>query len=120
MWNAIERRKHGEPNDWVVREDDEVCGIAVCATEKDAARVASALEAQDNPVEVILEGGWNKCSEQMPDDETLVLIYTANDHMLMAAHDERGWWDRDNILITGGVTHWCDPVPPSDQEAVEA
>lgn len=126
MWIVTERKGHRIAPTYVVRLEGELRGISICETEWEAQQVADALNREAYPMQALkieevtmaVMGSWQKCSAQMPDDETLVLAYTAGDRMLMAWRDGKGWWDRDNILITGGVTHWCDPVPPAEGECI--
>lgn len=107
---------NGPIPEYVVHQADEVSGIAVCFSETDASRVAGALEAQDNPPVYKMGFSWQVCSERMPDNDTLVLIYTANDAMHVASHDGHNWWDAERFIIGAAVTHWCDPVPPAANE----
>lgn len=87
--------------------------IATCSDHRDAQRICDALNNVP-PASSGLE--WHRVEDQMPDDDMLVLVYVPPlDEMIMAAHVGGNWYSDDSILIKSGITHWCDPTPPSDQ-----
>lgn len=126
-WIFTKRKNRVIPNgpipEYVVHKESIPNGICVCFTELAAKQVADALNKEAFPMMGLeirerktLQSDWRKCSEQMPDDDTLVLIYTANDAMHVASHDGHNWWDAERFIIGAAVTHWCDPVPPAANE----
>jgi hypothetical protein len=60
--------------------------------------------------------GWIKCSEQMPDNMSDVLVTNGSDIGFMWwAGDEWDSWHKQYALDSDEITHWMPlPEPPED------
>jgi hypothetical protein len=86
--------------------------VATCTNVRDARRIVDALNAVP-PASSGPALEWIAVGDRLPDDDILVLAYVAESgQMVMAAHEDRGWYADDSILVKSGVTHWADPAPP--------
>ena len=94
--------------------------IASCDDARDARRICEALNVQNNFTTEETESTkaavlkWIRVEDRLPDADLLVLAYLEESgQMVMAAFGEDDWYADDSILIKRGITHWCDPVPPT-------
>lgn len=59
---------------------------------------------------------WTKCSEQMPDDDIVVLLAFADGDVWTGFRDAGVWRYVSADEIEAEVTHWCD-LPPHPDDA---
>lgn len=59
---------------------------------------------------------WIKCSDQLPDDEILVLVATQDGKVFQAFHEYGEWWEYGVEATALAVTHWAH-LPPHPDDA---
>ncbi len=57
---------------------------------------------------------WVSVEEQLPDDDTEVLVFTATAYHFLAFVD-CGEWKHEDGAPLGDVTHWCELTEPEEQ-----
>lgn len=58
---------------------------------------------------------WTRCSDQLPDDDTTVLIAMADGEVWVGYMDEGAWFYASSDPCGVEVTHWCD-LPEHPEE----
>ena len=107
-------KKDGDGVEYGIQWKGKFDPIATCTEWRNAQRICDALNNVDDASSFVALD-WIRVEDRMPDDGMMVLCHIAEDDMRMACHDDGKWWDGDCLFIRSKITHWCEPVPPSNQ-----